>query len=501
MARPPKSRIKDEADFLSTLSDKLRNAARRPNVFGYRPHEKQEMFHISPARGKQFIGGNRSGKTVGGGVETVNRLRGEDPFKPVKRPGPVTGRAVGVDFDHGVSKIMMPEVARWLPPSLLINGSWEDSYDKQLKTLTLTNKSTLEFMSYEQDLEKFAGTSRDFVWFDEEPPEDIFNECLMRLIDVAGDWWMTMTPVEGMTWTYDTIYVAARTNPNLFVVEVETDENPFINSGEIDILQVGLDEAEKQARRKGQYVQREGLIYPFINEAHFVETIMPPLHWLHFAMMDHGVSNPTCFLWGAVNPDGLMVIYDEHYRGRMIVAEHAVEVHRKNLEHGRVPDYYVGDPNIKATEAIAGTSIQLEYIEHGIPILLGNNEVKAGISLVSARLIGVGGRPQLFICKDSCPNLTFEIQRYRWASWANRAQDRNKNAKEEPHKKNDHACDALRYGVASRPQMGYDTGTEIPEYSDMPTSSKAVSPYNGQVDEHLASKPREYVDSVLGAEY
>lgn len=501
MPRPPKSRIKTEQGAFSSLADQLRNAARRPNVFGYQPHEKQEMFHTSRARGKQFIGGNRSGKTVGGGVEMVNLLRGEDPFKPARSKPPVACRAVGVDFDHGVSKIMMPEVARWLPPSLLINGSWEDSYDKQLKTLTLTNKSTLEFMSYEQDLEKFAGTSRDAVWFDEEPPEDIFNECMMRLIDVAGVWWMTMTPVEGMTWTYDSIYVASRTNTDIFVVEVETDENPFINTSEIDILQIGLDDEEKKARRKGQYVQREGLIYPFINEGHFIETIMPPRHWLHFSMMDHGVSNPTAFLWGAVNPDGLMVIYDEHYKGRMIVSEHAAEVHRKNREHDRVPDYYVGDPAIRAADAITGTSIQLEYIEHGIPILPGNNEVKAGISLVSSRLIGVGGRPQLFICKDSCPNLTFEIQRYRWASWANRAQQRNKNAKEEPHKKNDHACDALRYGVASRPQMGYDNGTEIPEYSSLPPSSKAASPYTELVDERVSSSPREYVDSVLGAEY
>lgn len=501
MPRPPKSRIKDNHSAFSSLADALRQASRHPNVHGYQPHPKQELFHSSVARGRQFIGGNRSGKTVGGGVEMVNKLRGEDPFKPVKHPPPVECRAVGVDFDHGVAKIMMPEIARWLPPSFLKNGSWEDSYDKQLRTLTLTNGSTLEFMSYEQDLEKFAGTSRQYVWFDEEPPEDIFNECLMRLIDVAGDWWMTMTPVEGMTWTYDTIYVASRTDTNLFVVEVETDENPFINSSEIDVLQVGLDEDEKKARRKGQYIQREGLIYPFLGPQHFIETIMPPRHWLHFSMMDHGVSNPTAFLWAAVDEQGRMVVYDEHYMGRTIVSEHALAVHRKNTEHDRVPDYYVGDPSIVAPDAITGTSIQIEYVEHGIPIMPGNNDVRAGISLVSSRLIGVADRPQLYICKDACPNLVFEIQRYRWASWANRAQNRDKNAKEEPHKKNDHACDALRYGVASRPQMGQDNGTEIPEDFSSIQGPKAASPYTELVAEPRPVRTNEYVDSVLGSEY
>ena len=42
-------------------------------------------------------------------------------------------------------------------------------------------------MSSDQDLQKFAGTSRHFVHFDEEPPEPVYEECRARLVDTNGD--------------------------------------------------------------------------------------------------------------------------------------------------------------------------------------------------------------------------------------------------------------------------------------------------------------------------
>jgi phage terminase large subunit-like protein len=154
------------------------------------------------AKGRQLLGGNRAGKTVAGVCEDVMWLTGQHRFREVPPP-PIRGRIIAVDFNQGVDKIILPELAKWIPPSLLINGSWEDSYSSRLRTLTLSNNSFVELMSYEMDLEKFAGTSRHFIHFDEEPNQAIFNENMARLVDTGGSWWMTMTPVNGMTWTYD----------------------------------------------------------------------------------------------------------------------------------------------------------------------------------------------------------------------------------------------------------------------------------------------------------
>jgi hypothetical protein len=73
---------------------------------------------------------------------------------------------VAVDFLNGVDKIILPLWKQWLPKKYLINGSWEDSYSRERHVLTLNNGSFDEFMSQDQDLDKFAGSSRHFVHFD-----------------------------------------------------------------------------------------------------------------------------------------------------------------------------------------------------------------------------------------------------------------------------------------------------------------------------------------------
>lgn len=502
-----RGKIKSDAELKLRIVEGLRTAARRPNIYGYVPHPKQEIFHKSQARGRQFIGGNRSGKTVGGGVESIWNATGKHPWRPVAPP-PTHGRVVAIDFIEGVEKIVKPEIARWLPPSELINGSWEDSYRGDLRTLTLANGSTMEFMSYDQAVLKFAGTSRHWTWFDEEPPQDIFIECLMRLIDTGGSWWMTMTPVEGMTWTYDEIYEKANPahpeyDPNLFVVEVDSHMNPHINEGEISKLLAGLDANERKARLHGQYIQRGGLIYPNFNEAvHVINPVHPaelhPDHWLHFASMDQGINNPTSWHWHAINREGKMITYDEYYKANEIVEVHAAEVLIREANHRITPAYRVGDPSIKNRDPVTGTSVLIAYTDAGVDIMLGNNDVIAGINSVRRKLGGPDLPPSWFICANN-PMLIWEMKRYRWALWANKKMDREKNPKEEPHKKDDHAVDDARYAIASRPEV---EDLRVPEQSRRPAGGGSVSPYHGRTDPATTRPDPKYVlDDILGSEW
>lgn len=45
----------------------------------------------------------------------------------------------------------------------------------------------------------WQGTSRHVIWFDEEPPEDIYNEGLTRILDVKGILMVTFTPLLGQS--------------------------------------------------------------------------------------------------------------------------------------------------------------------------------------------------------------------------------------------------------------------------------------------------------------
>lgn len=459
---PPKnkSQVNDPISAFRLLGEKLKSSSVRPNVYGYQPHAKQLRFHSSMAKKRLYIGGNRSGKTTGGIVEDIWWLTGRHPYRETPPP-PVRGRIVSVDFVNGIEGIIIPEISRWLPPSDLINGSWSDSYSKEMRILTLANNSFVEFKSYDQDLDKFAGTSRHFIHFDEEPPEIIYTENKARLIDTGGSFWITMTPVDGMTWIHDTIYepgILGTSTEDIEVIEVDMTENPHLSIVEVQSFLDGLDEEERTARGQGKFVQLGGLVYkkfdPKPGGDHVLKEFqVPPKDYIWAVSLDHGFNNPTAILWHCISPDGRVLTFDEHYASHMTVDQHAQKIHEINKRHGRAPDYYVADPSIRNTDPITGTSIHQEYIKYGIPFTLANNDVKAGIIRVNRYLEVLGDGAPMWRVTQNCSNLIKEMRKYRWKTYSNRKLQSQNNAFDTPHKKDDHACDSLRYFIMSRPEL------------------------------------------------
>lgn len=480
----------------------LTRSITRPTIHGYKPHDKQIQFHTSNARGRLYIGGNRSGKTVGGVVEDIWWLRGQHPYRPVPNP-PVRGRIVTVSYIEGIQKIVIPELTRWIPPSDLKNGSWEDSYSKQERTLTLSNGSTVELMSYDQGLEKFAGTSRHFTHFDEEPPKSIFDECRMRLLDTGGDWWLTMTPVEGMTWVYDTLYLPGLVpGGNIDVIKIDTAENPYISTAEIENAISGLDENEKKARKRGEFVQIGGRVYKeFSSDVHVLkEPIIPPHNWTHYASLDHGFNNPTCWLWHAVSPNGSVVTYDEIYANERIVADFAKEIHKRNSIQGRrPPEIYVGDPAIAQRNGQTGDSIKIAYTLEGIPIVLGNNNVHIGVNRMNQYL-----KQGRWAITSNCGNLIRELNRVRWKIYDSPKKRHDNNAREEIHKKDDHAPDSARYFFSLMPDLYIrpTVGNEVQKINDIVKEalSPVTPPVDFSYDTRLQTQRRNYewVDEHMG---
>ena len=120
-----KKKVVDETfsidKMLATVASGLNASVKKPNIHGYQPHDKQIMFHSSHKKGRQYVGGNRSGKTTGGIAEDIFWLTGTHPYRRTPEP-PVIGRICTVDFKNGVDKIILPNLRQWLPPSALING-------------------------------------------------------------------------------------------------------------------------------------------------------------------------------------------------------------------------------------------------------------------------------------------------------------------------------------------------------------------------------------------
>lgn len=59
--------------------------------------------------------------------------------------------------------------------------------------------SVIGLKSFDQGRKKFQGTEKHLIWPDEEPPLDVYQEMLIRLMTTDGLLICTFTPLEGMT--------------------------------------------------------------------------------------------------------------------------------------------------------------------------------------------------------------------------------------------------------------------------------------------------------------
>lgn len=446
-------------DMLLVMGEELNKSAHTPNINAYRPHQKQVDFHSAAHKRRLYIGGNRSGKTTGGIVEDIWWLTHRHPYRRIP-DRPIAGRIVCVDFLNGIEKIIKPQLKQWIPPSELRGGNWTDAYDAGTRTLNFQNGSFVELMSYDQDLDKFAGTSRDFIHFDEEPPELIYTENMARLIDRKGSMWMTMTPVEGMTWIFDTLYEKGRMgDPGIKVVEVDMAENPYLDPEAVQEYLDSLTEDERKARGAGQFVQMGGLVYKaFDPDIHIVDSVDPKTllgpNYKHYMSLDHGFNNPTAVLWHAVDTDNNVLTFDEHYEAGRIIDYHATVIHEREKAHLRVPDVRVCDPALAQRQGVTGTSIQTEYAIRQIGFILGNNDVPTGVAKINEYLTELreNGQPKWQITAN-CGNLIREILRLRWKTWSSKKQQSQNNPYEQIHKKDDHACDSARYLFGLMPTL------------------------------------------------
>lgn len=493
------------AELLEQINEGIRAQAVRPNLYAYKPHEKQYKFHTSPKHVRLYIGGNRSGKTVGGAVEACYWLMKKHPYRKLPLPeGPVRGRAVAVDFNYGVDMLMLPEISRWLPPSYLLNGSWEDSYDKEHRVLALANKSFLEFRSYDQDLEKFAGASRHFTWFDEEPPKPIYDECQARHVDTNGFTWVTMTPVEGMSWVFDEIYSPGtdEDHEDIDVIEIEMTENPHLDKQAIDRFLRGLSEDDQKARSRGEFIAVGGRVFKMFNEKeHVIDPIIPPKNWEWYASFDHGFNNPTAIEWHAVSPDNRVITFAEHYASEMTVDEHAKVYHETCKRLGKYPDYVIGDPAMHQRNGVTGTSIVQEYADRGIYVAEGNNDVLSGVNrmIQYLRIDSEIGNPRWQITSD-CKALISEMKKLRWQTFSSKKMQYENNKQEKIKKKDDHACDSTRYFFSFMPDLTPD-GQDPADIQAIENKHASVlgavmpAPVVGKWDELVSEKRQSFQET------
>jgi phage terminase large subunit-like protein len=215
----------------SKIVAELQRRKRRTRLLDYRPYAKQQEFHAAGFlhRERLLKAGNQVGKTIAGGAEAAYHLTGK---YPTWWNGRRFDRPVAAWAGSETSEVTRDTVQRVLvgPPKLesewgtglipgddLADWSRRQGVADALDGLVVqwhrnvsrdpdgpprwqrAGLSTLGFKSYDQGRTKWQGETLDFVWFDEEPPGEIYTEGLTRTNATDGLVWMTFTPLKGMS--------------------------------------------------------------------------------------------------------------------------------------------------------------------------------------------------------------------------------------------------------------------------------------------------------------
>lgn len=413
-------------------------------------HLKQMAFHRAAFRNRWVFGGNRSGKTECGAVEAVWLALGEHPYKQ-NRDG-VQGWVVSLT--RQVQRdVAQAKVLRYLPPrrveEIVMESGRKGSPEYGIiDHIAVRNAfggiSRIGFKSCDQGREKFQGTSLDFVWFDEEPPQDIYEECRMRVFDRAGWIFGTMTPLKGLTWVYDEIELNARADPEVWCEHMEWNDNPYLDPREVAHMQSLLSDEQQQSRRFGHFFTGEGLVYPeFDPSRHVIEPFDVPAEWQAAISIDPGLTNPTSCHFYAVDFDGVIYVVGEHYERGRDVDYHAEKIFALADKLGWRRDFSgrlraLIDSAASQRTLASERSVAELFAERGISVNARvNKDLYSGIQRVKS--LFQQNPPRIYIFK-TCVNLIRELKGYWWGD-----DDR-------PRKADDHALDELRYFVMTRPQ-------------------------------------------------
>ena len=385
-------------------------------------------------------GGNRAGKTELGAMFAIATAAGSNewwvrewltlnnlPLDLVpKRPSTVWYAALsyGDALEYG-----RPKLERYAPQGTKYTR-WRAQDRASMK---LPNGGRIVSLSCESGRDKFQGSAVSLCWLDEEPPIEVFEECMLRTVDLRGKCLITATPLKGLTFLHDIFVDQCPDGFGHYAISGL--DNPYVSSPKLRRAVSHLSEASQQARLFGAFTSQSGLVYPEFDRAvHVCKPFEIPKEWPRDLAIDFGVRNPFAALWVAHDEDtDTLYVYREYFK-----------TEKTTLENGRMiralgardPDlrWIVADPESKDARLLMARELGMHTKK--APKHIGVVET---INLVKDRLkLNAEGRPALVVF-NTCKELLKEFRKYKWSKG---------KGKDKPEKQFDHGLDALRYEVA-----------------------------------------------------
>jgi phage terminase large subunit-like protein len=370
----------------------------------YRPYPKQSAFHKAGAtyRERLFMAANQVGKTIAGGSEAAMHATGRYPDgwtgKTFNEPtyawvGSPTGETLrdnpqrillGRVGQHGTGTIPKDAIIDKIPgrgvadliDTVLVR--WGGGGDVQ------AGQSTIALKSYVQGREKWQGETLHWLWFDEEPPPDIYTEGMTRTNVTQGPVWLTFTPLLGMSEVVRSYLVDK--SPDRSVTVMTIDEAEHFTAEQRETIIRSYPAHERDARTKGVPTLGSGRIFPVSEESIKCEPFEIPDHFPRIGGMDFGWDHPFAAVELAWDREQDIVYVIKAHRLR----EATPVVHAGAIRSWgtALPWAWPRDGRRETLEG-AGVALAEQYTAQGLNMLYTHAQFEDGSVSVEAGLMGM----------------------------------------------------------------------------------------------------------------
>ena len=233
-------------------------------------------------------------------------------------------------------------------------------------------------------------------------------------------------------------------------------DNPYLaEDGIYEQMLKSLPPIQRRQLLEGNWDVAEGAAFvEFDTQVHVIPPFELPIGWERVKGIDYGYAAESCCLWGIVDiNDGTLIIYRELYRKGLTGEELGSIITNMELEDPFAVSGVL-DGAAWAKTGSTGPTVGEALLKEGHKLRRADkNRVQGKIQIHEFLKIKENGRPKLQIF-NTCPNLIRELQSIPLSKT---------NPEDVDTHASDHAYDALRYMIMSRPRIAspYDRIREL----------------------------------------
>jgi len=318
------------------------------------------------------------------------------------------------------------------------------------------------FLERDADVYRYQGQAYSWIGFDEIthlPTEFAWNYLASRLrtTDPEIQTYLRCTANPGGVgahWVKKRYILPNNSNESFLgmdgltrkFIPAKLADNPYLaNDGVYEQMLKSLPPIQRRQLLEGNWEVAEGAAFvEFDPKDHIITPFELPVHWERTKAVDYGYAAESCCLWGIVDAnDGTLIIYRELYRKGLTGEELGAIITSMELEDPMSVSGVL-DTAAWARTGTTGPTVGEALQKAGHKLRRADkNRIQGKIQIHEFLKVKENGRPKLQIF-NTCPNLIRELQSIPLSKI---------NPEDVDTKASDHAYDALRYMIMSRPRV------------------------------------------------